>query len=63
MLQPPMSGAPSPDEVGFGRTIEAGIILKQLAVGGLARILILTPRAWSPSGWRRWSRSCSRRSR
>ncbi|MDZ4862249.1 MAG: DEAD/DEAH box helicase [Gemmatimonadota bacterium] len=44
-LQPPMSGrAILADEVGLGKTIEAGIILKELAVRGLARrILILTP--------------------
>src|SRR5215213_5554166 len=34
------------DEVGLGKTIEAGIILKELAVRGLARrVLILTPAA------------------
>lgn len=34
------------DEVGLGKTIEAGLILKELAVRGLARrILILTPAA------------------
>ena len=45
VLQPPMSGrAILADEVGLGKTIEAGIILKELAVRGLARrILILTP--------------------
>lgn len=44
-LQPPMSGRVIlADEVGLGKTIEAGIILKELAVRGLARrILILTP--------------------
>jgi SNF2 family DNA or RNA helicase len=45
VLQRPMSGrAILADEVGLGKTIEAGIILKELAVRGLARrILILTP--------------------
>ncbi len=45
VLQAPMSGrAILADEVGLGKTIEAGIILKELAVRGLARrILILTP--------------------
>ncbi len=34
------------DEVGLGKTIEAGLVLKELAVRGLARrILILTPAA------------------
>ncbi len=44
-LQPPMSGRVIlADEVGLGKTIEAGIILKELEVRGLARrILILTP--------------------
>ena len=44
-LQPPMNGrAILADEVGLGKTIEAGIILKELSVRGLARrILILTP--------------------
>ncbi|MEP6779872.1 MAG: DEAD/DEAH box helicase [Gemmatimonadaceae bacterium] len=45
VLQAPMHGrAILADEVGLGKTIEAGIILKELAVRGLARrILILTP--------------------
>jgi SNF2 family DNA or RNA helicase len=45
VLQHPMSGrAILADEVGLGKTIEAGIILKELAVRGLARrVLILTP--------------------
>ncbi len=45
VLQRPMSGrAILADEVGLGKTIEAGIILKELSVRGLARrILILTP--------------------
>ena len=45
VLQPPMSGrAILADEVGLGKTIEAGIILKELAARGLARrVLILTP--------------------
>lgn len=44
-LKEPMYGrAILADEVGLGKTIEAGIILKELAVRGLARrILILTP--------------------
>ena len=45
VLQAPMYGrAILADEVGLGKTIEAGIILKELAVRGLARrILILCP--------------------
>jgi SNF2 family DNA or RNA helicase len=45
VLRPPMGGrAILADEVGLGKTIEAGIILKELAVRGLARrVLILTP--------------------
>jgi len=45
VLRPPMRGrAILADEVGLGKTIEAGIILKELAVRGLARrIVILTP--------------------
>jgi len=45
VLRRPMSGrAILADEVGLGKTIEAGIILKELAVRGLARrVLILTP--------------------
>lgn len=45
VLQAPMHGrAILADEVGLGKTIEAGIILKELAVRGLAqRVLILTP--------------------
>lgn len=45
VLKQPMNGrAILADEVGLGKTIEAGIILKELAVRGLARrILILTP--------------------
>ena len=46
-LRRPMAGrAILADEVGLGKTIEAGIILKELAVRGLARrVLILTPAA------------------
>jgi len=45
VLRRPMGGrAILADEVGLGKTIEAGIILKELTVRGLARrILILTP--------------------
>jgi SNF2 family DNA or RNA helicase len=45
VLRNPMSGrAILADEVGLGKTIEAGIILKELSVRGLARrVLILTP--------------------
>ena len=45
VLQAPMHGrAILADEVGLGKTIEAGIILKELAIRGLAqRVLILTP--------------------
>ena len=43
------------DEVGLGKTIEAGIILKELTVRGLARrVLILTP-ASLVTQWVRWS--------
>src|SRR4051812_15196628 len=45
VLQRPMDGrAILADEVGLGKTIEAGIILKELEIRGLVRrILILTP--------------------
>jgi SNF2 family DNA or RNA helicase len=45
VLRRPMAGrAILADEVGLGKTIEAGIILKELAVRGLARrVLILCP--------------------
>lgn len=45
VLQAPMHGrALLADEVGLGKTIEAGIILKELVVCGLARrVLVLTP--------------------
>jgi SNF2 family DNA or RNA helicase len=45
VLRRPMGGrAILADEVGLGKTIEAGIILKELTVRGLARrVLILTP--------------------
>lgn len=45
VLQAPMNGrAILADEVGLGKTIEAGIILSELAARGLAqRVLILTP--------------------
>src|SRR5256885_10827579 len=45
VLRRPMGGrAILADEVGLGKTIEAGIILKELLVRGLARrVLILTP--------------------
>src|SRR5438552_12583847 len=45
VLRRPMSGrAILADEVGLGKTIEAGIVLKELTVRGLARrVLILTP--------------------
>src|SRR5918999_3352723 len=45
VLRRPMGGrAILADEVGLGKTIEAGIILKELTVRGLARrALILTP--------------------
>jgi len=47
VLRRPMSGrAILADEVGLGKTIEAGIVLKELTVRGLARrVLILTPAA------------------
>ena len=47
VLRAPMKGrAILADEVGLGKTIEAGIILKELTVRGLARrVLILTPAA------------------
>src|SRR5919205_501180 len=47
VLRRPMGGrAILADEVGLGKTIEAGIVLKELTVRGLARrVLILTPAA------------------
>jgi superfamily II DNA or RNA helicase len=45
VLRPPMRGrAVLADEVGLGKTIEAGLIYKELAVRGLARrVLVLAP--------------------
>src|ERR671922_706129 len=45
VLRRPMGGrAILADEVGLGKTIEAGIVLKELTVRGLARrVLIVTP--------------------
>lgn len=47
VLRRPMGGrAILADEVGLGKTIEAGIVLKELTVRGLARrVLIITPAA------------------
>ncbi len=39
------------DEVGLGKTIEAGLIIRQLLVSrSAARVVILSPRRWSGSG-------------
>lgn len=45
VLRPPMRGrAILADEVGLGKTIEAGLVLKELAVRGLARrVLVICP--------------------
>jgi SNF2 family DNA or RNA helicase len=45
VLRPPMRGrAVLADEVGLGKTIEAGLILKELSVRGLARrVLVIAP--------------------
>src|SRR3989304_5862028 len=47
------------DEVGLGKTVEAGIVLKELLVRGLARkVLILTPASlvtqWRGGGWQKF---------
>lgn len=42
------------DEVGLGKTIEAGLVMRELKLRGLVRrILIVAPKALLPSGWRR----------
>jgi SNF2 family DNA or RNA helicase len=46
------------DEVGLGKTIEAGLIATELRLRGLAdRTLVITPRVWSSSGGTSWNAS------
>ncbi len=43
------------DEVGLGKTIEAGMVLKEYLLRGMAeRVLVLTPPRWSVNGARSW---------
>ena len=42
------------DEVGLGKTIEAGLVLRELKLRGLVRrTLVVAPKGIAPSGWRK----------
>ena len=43
LAQLPTGGAILADEVGLGKTVEAGLVLAQLAADGRARALVLVP--------------------
>ena len=46
------------DEVGLGKTVEAGMVLKEYLLRGMAeRFLILTPASWLDNGAKRWNPS------
>src|SRR5881392_3461032 len=52
------------DEVGLGKTIEAGLVLKEYAIRGLVRrALILTPASLTGQWGRRWNPNSTFRSR